>query len=366
MSEAYRLFPQLALVALVCSAMVSWVVSASVRRVAVRYGWLDRPERAPQRKKHTYPVPLLGGIGVFAGFAVAALILWPWLTSGYLLPKHLLGVLLAGLILLIGGVWDDVRDITPLKQISFPILATLVVISAGIGITEITHPFSGTISLVQWSWTVFQWHDLPYTLVLWADVFGFIWLMSTTYATKFLDGLDGLVAGITVIGGGVIAFLSYQTPVLQPETAVLALCVTGAAAGFLFWNRFPARLYLGEGGSTLCGFLLGALAIISGGKIATALLVLGLPLLDGAWVIWRRIQHKQSPFSGDREHIHQRLLDIGLTQRQVVWALYSVTAGFGLAGLFFQGKEKLVAFGILVCVLGVLGLIAMRTRAPHE
>lgn len=369
MSLAYQWFLQLALLALVLSCSVSFLVAAGVRRLATRQGWIDNPAQTPHAKKiHSHPVPLLGGLAVFVGVLVPSLFLWSFLTSGYLHPKQLVGFLLAGAVLMVGGVWDDIKNLKPSRQIIFPVLAALILIASGIGIHEITNPLGGTLSLERFSWTVFTWHDIPYHVVLLADLFGLTWLLSTTYSTKFLDGVDGLVAGVTAVGAAVIALLSFRAPVLQPETALLALCLTGACLGFLYWNWHPARLFLGESGSLFCGFSLGALAIISGGKIATALLILGVPLLDAAWVIFRRLKTGRSPFVGDAEHMHQRLLKIGLSQRQVAMILYVVTAGFGLTGLFLQGKQKLLALGVLLLVLLCLGWIGVRfsrhTHAP--
>lgn len=360
MSTAFVWFPQLAAVTLLGSALMSWALAGGIRKLALRKGWVDRPETAPHRKIHAAPVPLLGGLAVFGGFALSCIFLWNILTAGYLLPKHLFGLLLAGVVLMIGGVWDDLKNLKPSRQIVFPIVASLIVIAAGIDIHQITNPFGGTISLESIFWTVFTWQDTPYRLVLWADLFGLLWLLSTTYATKFLDGLDGLVAGVTAIGASAIAVVSYRAPVLQAETALVALCLAGAALGFLVWNRHPAKIFLGEGGSLFCGFTLGVLAIISGGKIAVALLVLGVPLLDAAWVIFKRLRSGHSPFVGDSEHLHQRLLKLGLSQRQIAWMLYVVTAGFGYVGLFLQGREKVWALVVLLVVLVLLGWMAVR------
>lgn len=359
---AFVWFPQLAALTLISSAVMSWALAGGIRRLALRKGWVDHPEAAPDRKIHAEPVPLLGGLAVFGGFALTSIFLWNILTAGYLLPKHLLGLLVAGAVLMVGGVWDDIKNLKPSRQIVFPILACLIVVASGIDIHEITNPFGGTISLETISWTFFTWQDAPYRLVLWADLFGILWLLSTTYATKFLDGLDGLVAGVTAIGASALAVLSYRAPVLQPETALVALCLAGASLGFLIWNRHPARIFLGESGSLFCGFTLGALAIISGGKIAIALLVLGVPLLDAAWVIFKRIRSGHSPFVGDSEHLHQRLFKLGLSQRQVAWILYLVTAGFGYVGLFLQGREKVWALVVLLVVLVLLGWIAVHLQ----
>ena len=172
-----------------------------------------------------------------------------------------------------------------------------------------------------------------------------------TYTTKFLDGRDGLVAGVVAIGALVIAAVSQMVEVSQPDTALLAMAVAGAFAGFLVFNFSPARIFLGEGGSTLAGFLLGALAIISGGKIATALLIFGLPIFDTAAVIIRRYRRKQSIWQGDRSHLHFRLVEIGLTRTQAVLFYWFAAAAFGTSTLVLQGWEKLVAVGLIVSLM---------------
>jgi UDP-GlcNAc:undecaprenyl-phosphate GlcNAc-1-phosphate transferase len=206
---------------------------------------------------------------------------------------------------------------------------------------------------------VLWWDGIPYRLTLLADLFTVAWLMGMTYTTKFLDGIDGLVSGITVIGALVIGAVSVMQEVAQPDTALLALMVAGAFAGFLLFNAFPARVFLGEGGSTMAGFLLGTLAIISGGKIATTLLILGLPILDAAVVLIRRVLSGKSPTTADRSHLHFKLLDIGLTQRQTVLFFWLIAALFGVSTLVLRGPEKLAALGVLVAVLAIISLVAI-------
>jgi len=147
--------------------------------------------------------------------------------------------------------------------------------------------------------------------------------------------------------------------VAQPDTAILALIVAGAFAGFLLFNAAPASIFLGEGGSTLAGFLLGTLAIISGSKVATTLLVLGLPLFDTAVVIIRRLLQRRSPASGDRSHLHFRLLDLGFSQRQVVLLYYFVAAFFGTFTILLDGWEVTVAAGLVASLLIVLTAVAV-------
>jgi UDP-GlcNAc:undecaprenyl-phosphate GlcNAc-1-phosphate transferase len=212
--------------------------------------------------------------------------------------------------------------------------------------------------LNQFKFKIFEYHSIPYYLILLADLFTIVWLLGMTYTTKFLDGLDGLVAGISVIASVTLFFLSLQPNVMQPETALICIILGGASLGFLFWNFHPAKIFLGEGGSTFIGFMLGTLAIISGGKIATALLILGIPILDVLWVILRRIINRKSPFrTADRKHLHFRLLDLGLSHRGAVLFLYFISLTFSVVALLFQGKEKVLALGILCLLMVTLGLL---------
>lgn len=339
-----------------------------VMRWAKRRSIVDAPGSAPQRKVHTQPIPLLGGMAVYASFVIVAwgiALFSPHLFGGFFLPKHLVGLTLAGAVLMVGGYWDDRRNLRPRTQVWFPIAAACIVVASGIGIPYITNPFGGTVDLSAMRWTLFSVHGLPYQVVLFADLFAILWLLATTYTTKILDGLDGLVAGVTTIGGIIIATLSLSKEVTQPETAILAATLAGAAAGFLVWNWHPAKVFLGEGGSTFTGFMLGSLAILAGGKIATALLILGIPALDVAWAILRRLLGKHRATSADRGHLHFRLLDAGLTHRQAVLLLYTVTAVFGSITLVTRGEEKVYALLTLTAVMALLALavvVAYRRR----
>ncbi len=340
-----------------------------VRRVAVRAGVIDIPNEP--RKIHTRPTPLLGGLAVFIGFMA---VMWyvalatPYLLFASLSIKHLMGITLAGALLMLGGYLDDKYNLRPSRQLIFTVLAVLVVIASGIGVRQVTNPFGGTISLVSWEQVLFWWHGIGYRLTLPADLFTFVWLMLMIYTTKLLDGLDGLVTGMTAIGSFMIFFLATTTAYFQPEVGMLSIIVAGAFVGFLFWNWHPARIFLGTGGSTLAGFLLGTLAIISGGKIATTLLVVGVPVLDAIWVVVRRaIWERKSPASADSKHLHFRLLDAGFSQRGAVLLLWSISVVFGVTTLFLQSKAKLFALGILAIVMILLaGSLVVRYRKTNS
>lgn len=351
--------------ALICSV----AATAVVRRFAIRYDFVDRPGDA--RKIHTRPIPLLGGLGIFiALLTVGALYYflappdWPSLVDTHVLAKHLIGLLLASFILIVGGVLDDRYALKPLQMIGVPFCAVLVVIAFGLGVESVTDPLTGQqMILDQWEVLLFWWNGLPRYFTVFADILTFLWLFGTMYTTKLLDGLDGLVSGITVIGSVVIGLVSLFFFVNEP-TALLSFLTAGAFAGFLIWNFNPAKIFLGESGSLLAGFLLGVLAIISGAKFAVALLVLGIPILDTAWIIFRRtVIEKRSPFQGDRKHLHFRMVDAGFSMRQTVLILWTVSALFGVAALFMQTQQKAAALVLLAAVMVFLVLLLRWRRA---
>lgn len=341
----------------ILSFILSVVLTFLVRKIALKFNIVDDPKTRPERKIHSKPIPLLGGLAIFLSFNITVLLAQHSLFGGYLLPKYLLGIFLSGLIIMLGGLIDDKYNLSPKWQFIFPITAVLITIASGIGIEYITNPLGGIFYLQQINITLFSLDSLPYKITLLADLFTFIWLIGMSYTTKILDGLDGLVSGITVIASLIIFCLSLSQNVAQPETAILAIILAGASLGFLIFNFHPAKIYLGEGGSLFAGFMLGVLSIISGGKIATALLIMGIPILDLAWVIIRRLfRDKKSPFkSADKKHLHFRLLDIGFSHRLAVLFLYFLITIFGVSSLFLAGPQKLLALGILIIFMVILG-----------
>lgn len=326
---------------------ISFVATFVVARFASRKHIVDLPDS--ERRFHKSPTPTLGGFAIFASFFLVTLFLG--LFGGYLLNgslplKALLGIWCGGGILMIGGYLDDRYHLLPRYSIWFPVLASLTVVFAGVEAVSIHNPFSGQV--------VHLGGLLIGGVPLVSGIIVFCWMLGMTYTTKLLDGMDGLVTGISAIGAIVLFLLSLTPQVNQTPTAFLAIAFTGSLLGFLILNFYPAKIFLGESGSTLAGFMLGVLAIVSGGKIATALLVMGIPLLDALWVILQRMFNHQSPFSGDRRHLHFRLLDLGFSEPQAVLFLYAISGFFGATALFLQSLGKLVALGILALVMTLL------------
>ncbi len=287
-----------------------------------------------------------------------AVFLFGDLPSIYVSKNFLIGIFVSSATLMLGGFFDDKYRIRPVLQIVPPIIACLAIIASGVGVEFVTNPIGEGVvhlDLVQWHFADF--FGKPLHFVLFADIFTFVWLMGMMFTTKLLDGLDGLVSGITTIGAFILFALSLTDKTYQPDVSLISIILAGAFAGFLIFNAHPAKIFLGEGGSLFAGFMLGVVAIISGGKVATALLIMGVPILDVAWVIFRRMfLERRSIGKGDSKHLHFRLLTAGLTHRQSVFLLWGLSALFGVASLFMQTQGKVYCLAVLVLVTLILGI----------
>lgn len=304
-----------------------------VWKLAGKLNIVDRPDS--ERKFHQGNIPLLGGLAVFFAFFIVLFIFRDKLLTGDLRPEHWLGFFIGACWLMLGGFLDDKYDLKPAWQFVFPVLAIASVIAGGVQIEKMTNPFGGYLYLGSASAIIIVF-----------------WLLGMMYTTKLLDGLDGLVTGLTAIGSLVIFLFTLTSKYYQPDISLAALVLAGASIGFLFFNWHPAKIFLGEGGSLFLGYALGVLAIISGGKIAIALLVMGIPILDVVWTILRRLAGGQNPFKfADRKHLHFRLLGAGLTVRQSVLLYYLVAILFGLSALFLQSVGKVMALAALAIIM---------------
>lgn len=343
----------------VMTAVLSWALSFVSARIARRAHALDQP--CAERKIHKNPIPLFGGLGIALTFLTAVFLLF----SQGLLPditfKQILGLALAVTILLVGGLTDDRWPRPAWLQFIFPLLASAAIIISGTGIIQISDPFN---SNVPWSLVWFRWE--PYHLSFPADLITLIWLMFATYATKLLDGLDGLVAGMAVIGTAMVGALTLSPAYLQPSVALLAGAAGGSFLGFLPRNTHPAKQFLGEAGSTLAGFLLGFLAIVSSAKIAIALAVLAIPIADAALVVIGRLRRGASPFHGDASHLHFRLLRAGLPHRAVVALLWGAALAAGVIALSLQTRGKIFLVAALVALTALGSWLAKRRQIIKE
>jgi len=332
--------------------IMSYFLTLLVRKISFRLKILDYPNQ--DRKIHNRPIPLLGGWAIYLSFCFLTLLLvifFPDLILTYGISfTQIMGIILAGLVLMISGTFDDKYNLKASQQLILTIIACLIVIFSGTVIKFISRPRGGIIDLTGQQINILGWN---FSLVGGLLTFG--WLLIITNTTKLLDGLDGLASGITGIGMMILFIVSLFWDMPHSGTSILTLILAGSIFGFLILNFYPAKVFLGNGGSTFLGLALGIMAIISGAKIATALLVMGVPLLDMVWVIIQRLRKKESPLRhADRKHLHFRLLSLGLNKTQTVLCLYLVSLIFGVIALFQGTIGKLTSLTILVLFIIII------------
>ena len=318
------------------SAILSLAASLLVKKVALFFKIVDFP--AQERKKHKSPVPLLGGLAPFSALFIlcAALFYFKILPANLLLPFFWLFI--GSTIIMSGGILDDKYNLPAKWQIIFPVLAIAVVLFGGIKIKFITNPAGGIIFL-----------GVYVSLMV-----SFVWLLSISYTTKILDGLDGLVSGTAILGALSIFLFTTFSQFKEPSLAMVSLILAGSFTGFLVLNKYPARIFLGEGGSLFAGFVLGSLAIMTGAKIAVTLMVFALPLIDLLAVIIKRAMNKKSIFSGDRLHLHYFLVDKGWRPQTVVYLFWSFAAVLGAVSIFLP---SIVKMAVLIIILAIFFLV---------
>ncbi len=336
---------------------LSLALTPLVRAWALRRGLLDMP--GEERRVHGVAVPRLGGLAMFAAFAVGVLLTFALDTregkignERFEASRVLLMLVGAGIITLVMAV-DDARGLRPLPRLLWQAGAALLVVvpslvwpgdanfpepastvhydqGAGVLVTAVQSPFGGTV-------------HLPLLLGALLTVF---WIVGVTNGINWIDGLDGLAAGVSLVACVVLFVIT--GPVLNQYTlSYLPLILGAAILGFLPFNIHPARIFMGDSGAMFLGYTLAVLSVIGGAKLASALLVLGIPLLDGVYIIIYRLYRGRSPMSADRGHLHHRLLDIGFSQQQVVVIFYLLCGAFGLlAYLFTSASGSVNMFGV--------------------
>ncbi len=341
-----------AVVSAITSFVVAAVLTPLIRREATRRGLLDMPD---PRKVHLKPKPRLGGLAIVAGSAAGFSVTVMMGVERFPEEIERLSVLgLAAVVLVVAMLFDDLRGLRPFPKLAIQIAVALIVAwptflgrTSALYIGSVSWPFGGTLFF-------------PLEVGIAVTIVWFVGMMNTL---NWLDGLDGLAGGVTIVAS---LILFVHTWLLGQWTiALLPLVLAASCLGFLLYNVYPASIMMGDSGAMFLGFSLAAISIIGGAKIGTALLTLGVPIIDVAWVIIHRIMHRRSPMTPDRTHLHHRLLDMGLSQRQVVLLYCTLSAGFGALAIFLPtGLTKLVALALLgTVVLALLWYGALRRPA---
>lgn len=324
------------------SAILSLITTPFVKKLAVKIKAIDIPK--DERRVHKKPIPLLGGLAIYVAFIVTLI-----LKKG-MLESSEIGIIAGATIIVAGGVIDDMRELKPFTKLCFQIAAAICLLLSGVSITVLTNPFDNINGLVH-----INWFYVPFTL---------FWVVGITNALNLIDGLDGLAAGVALISTTtifVIALIHGRT-----EAAILTSILGGSIIGFLPYNFNPASIFMGDTGAQLLGFLLAAISMEGTIKSATAfavsvpILALGLPIYDTIFAIIRRKVNGKPMSQGDRGHLHHRLLDLGLSQRQVVIIMYLFSAILGGIAIIAMQISTLRSYFLMASVITIIVFLAWK------
>jgi UDP-GlcNAc:undecaprenyl-phosphate GlcNAc-1-phosphate transferase len=370
----------LILLAFVAAAAAAWLLTPLAMRFAAATGAIDEPDSG--RRVHSRPIPRAGGFAVvvaFVGVGIVAMLvngasrpsapfpqLYVW--GGDVIRRDELIALLGGSALAaVFGFIDDRWQIRARWQLLFQILLAAFAVSLGMTITFVANPFDFLGGILASPTITF--HDLGDLAWLAAAVVTGVWIVGMINSLNFIDGLDGLSTGVALIAALTLGLISLVAGVgsYAPMVALLCAALAGALAGFLPWNFHPARVFIGTTGVMAVGYALAVLSILGTAKVAVAMLVLGVPIIDTFWIITRRLFSGRSPFTPDRGHIHHRLLDLGLTHRGAVLLIYAMCGALGVASVVLAGGSgPLYAFMGIVVASGLLLLLLTFRAGPDE
>lgn len=307
---------------------------------------LDDPEKHKHPGIiHTKPIPRGGGIPYFLGIFITSLMFIPF-------TKITIAIFIAAFIALIIGVIDDKFDISPYLRFLTNIIVALIIIGSGIGIGFITNPFGGILKLdsLRFAFDLLGNHSIIFI----SDFIALVWIIWVMNMLNWSKGVDGQMPGIVAISSFVIGILSLRFPISDQNTLIsanLSFMITGASLGFLIFNFYPAKIFPGYG-ATAIYLILAVVSILSGAKLATAILVMGVPMIDGIVTIIRRILSGHSPFWHDKKHLHHLLLKLGFGQRRIALSYWLFSAILGSISLSLTSKGKAFAIIMLFAIVG--------------
>jgi UDP-GlcNAc:undecaprenyl-phosphate GlcNAc-1-phosphate transferase len=340
--------------AFIGAALITLVLTPLVRSIAHRLAIVDEPNH---RRVNTQPIARGGGVAVGIGFLLVALTLTVLVGSGALgsgfsflaIDQDEMVALLAGAAFaVLVGLLDDVLNLRARWQLVSQLILAGGAVLLGVNIDSIANPFgAGQINLDG----------------AWGAAFTIFWIVGMINSINWIDGLDGLSSGIGLIAAftlGLISITLGAGPLGQPYVALLCFALAGALLGFLRWNFHPASIFAGTSGVMLLGYSLAVLSILGSAKVAVALLVLGVPIIDTFWNIVRRLATGSSPFTPDRGHVHHRLMDLGLSQTKAVLVIYGLSLILAVLSFVLSGAGQLYGFLGVVVASGFLLLLLTR------
>ena len=335
------------LFAFVVAFVVAFATTPFAKAFAIHFDAVDRPEARRINKK---TIPRMGGLAIFYGFIVSVLAFCD-------IDRSVSGIILGALIIVAVGIIDDIKQLSAKIKLPFQILAAVVLCLHGVTINFITAPEfispSGILPLGVWSY--------PVTV---------IWIVGVTNAVNLIDGLDGLAAGLSSIAS--MSLFCIALIVGDFSVAIITAALAGACFGFLPYNFNPAKIFMGDTGSTFLGFILASVSILGVFKgyavisFAVPFLVLGLPLFDTGAAIVRRIKNKKPIMEPDKEHLHHKLLAMGFSQKRTVLILYVIATVLGLSAIVLIGSGPWRAVALVSVVLIIIISSAVFSSRAHK
>ncbi|NLV77039.1 MAG: undecaprenyl/decaprenyl-phosphate alpha-N-acetylglucosaminyl 1-phosphate transferase [Tissierellia bacterium] len=321
----------------IISLALSLSMTPVVKKIAVKLGAMDVPK--DERRVHKKPMPLMGGLAIYISIIITSLIFLP-------IDKSLISILIGGSIICISGIIDDIKDISPRMKLVFQIVAAIVLIIGDVKIDAITNPFTKTTKLIQLG--IFS---IPITI---------FWVVGITNTLNLIDGLDGLAAGVAMIAS--LSFLFVAGKFNYVPVMIISSIIAGSCLGFLPYNFNPASIFMGDTGALFLGFMLASLSIegvmksVATIAVVVPIIILGVPIFDTTFAIFRRLLNGKSIAEADKGHLHHRLLQMGYSQKKTVLILYFISAIFGLCAVLIAkiNSKRAVTISIIIFIITIL------------
>lgn len=338
------------LLALLTAIVVTFATTPLVKRMAYKVGAIDVPKDA--RRMHKTPIPRLGGLAIFLGFFLSVLLFVE-------IEPEIQGILIGAVMIVVLGIFDDIMTLKAVPKFLVQIAAAGVAVYYGNVIQYVSNP-------------ILTSPDPYLDLGKLAIPVTIIWIVAITNAVNFIDGLDGLAVGVSAISSATLLVTAML--IAEGNVAIIMAALLGACLGFIPYNMNPAKIFMGDTGSTFLGYILATVSIQGLFKLyaiisfAVPFLILGLPIFDICFAILRRLAKGQNPMQADRGHIHHRLIDMGFNQKQTVAIAYMMTAILGLSAVVLTSSGALRALFLIgaVIVVGAIGLKVIFAITPHE
>ena len=325
----------------IIAILISLIMTPLVRKFAFKVGAIDIPK--DERRVHKEPMPLLGGLAIYFAVVVTSLIFIP-------LDKTLISVLVGGTIILISGIIDDMKGLSPKLKIIFQLLAGLSLIAGDVKVDFVTNPFTVNNVVIYLNWL-----SIPITL---------FWVVGITNTLNLIDGLDGLAAGVAMISALSLTFVADKFGYTM--VILVSAIVAGSTLGFLPYNFNPAKIFMGDTGALFLGFMLAAISIegvmksVATIAIIVPIIILGVPIFDTTFAIFSRLLSGRSIMSADKGHLHHRLLARGYSQRKTVLILYAISGAFGVFAVLIAKANSKQAVYLSVIMFVVTVLLAIK------